>query len=169
MNIAELQSLPDQLWRDLVEAYNAYTQASWRFFAEGVDRVAVFRDALRSPECKIALFLARHLNVDERQKLFPEWVYLSSIAHGGIQVARDMILSLPRQWVVEHIEREAEPLLVASDAKYGFEEYRRLLELYEQLADRELLTRLAHRAEQHPDEDVREAGADFLAKLNQGP
>ena len=44
-------------------------------------------------------------------ELFPEWVFLASWAHGAIQVPRDMILSLPRDWVLARIEQEAEPFL----------------------------------------------------------
>src|SRR5262249_56320922 len=138
----------------------------WRdfhgFFAEGVDRVAVMGSALRGKERSAALVVASPLTVPERLLLFPEWVYLASWAHGAIQIPRDMILSLPREWVLANIEQEVEPLLRDGTD----DEYRRFLELYE-LLDRELTLKLARRAAAHPDPNIREAGEDFLEKLLQ--
>jgi hypothetical protein len=104
-----------------------------------------------------------YLNLADRQALFPDLVWLASWGHGLVQNARDAILSLPRGWVLARIEAIAEPLLAQSSAEGQFEEYRRMLELYQQLGDPDLVRRLAHRAAQHPDEDVIEAGHDFLA------
>ena len=46
----------------------------------------------------------------------------------------------------------------------SYDEYRRFLELYRAL-DRELAWKLARRAAAHGDEDIREAGEDFLESL----
>jgi hypothetical protein len=80
-------------------------------------------------------------------------------------MVRSAIKALPRDWVLARIEAAAEPLLIASTEQFQYEEFRRLLELYEQLGNEELLARLAQRALEHDDEDVREAGQDFLARL----
>ncbi|MDX1945770.1 MAG: hypothetical protein SFU86_10270 [Pirellulaceae bacterium] len=98
-------------------------------------------------------------------ELFPDLVHLASWQHGLIQSARDAIRRLPRAWVLARIEAEAEPLLAGSSEQAQFEEYRRLLELYEQLGDSALIRRLAERAAAHHDEDVREAGQDTLGRL----
>jgi hypothetical protein len=87
-------------------------------------------------------------------------VFLASFSHGSIQAVRKLILSLPRDWVLSRIEEVAEPILRSGD----YDEYRRLLELYFEL-DRELASRLAARARAQEDEDVREAGEDFLDRL----
>jgi hypothetical protein len=152
------------LWDHLVEAHRGYTRALWEFFAEGVDRVAVLRPALRGKDRLTALHVASSLKPSERLQLFAEWVYLSSFAHGAIQVPRDMILSLPRDWVLANLEREAEPLLQEGT----YEEYRRFLELYA-LLDRDLTLRLARRAAAHSDPDIREAGEDFLGRFGKPP
>ncbi|GET38203.1 hypothetical protein [Microseira wollei] len=87
-------------------------------------------------------------------------VDLASISHSDIEICRQGILSLPKTWLLENLEKIAEPLL-----KNGTdEEYRRLLELYIQI-DRELTERLAKRA-QHEDSDIREVGEDFHNYLN---
>ena len=149
------------LWQHLIEARLAFSRAFREFFAEGVDRVGVLREALRGRERGTGLYIAPYLTPTERRQLFPEWVFLASWAHGAVQVARDMIVSLPRDWVLANIEGEAEPLL----REGTYDEYRRFLELYE-LLDRSLTLRLAHRAAAHADPDIREAGEDFLKRLN---
>jgi hypothetical protein len=147
------------LWQRLVESHRSFLAASADFFRVGVDRVELLRHALRSSERTTALALARYLSLEDRQNLFAEWVFLASFAHGSVQVARDMILSLPRDFVLANVEQVAEPLL--ADGTY--DEYRRLLELYD-LLDGSLMRKLARRAAAHPDPDIREAGEDFLAK-----
>jgi hypothetical protein len=155
------------LWHRLVASHRAFALALQEFLAGGTERVAVLREALRGSDRNTALYVAPSLTVPERMELFPEWVFLASWGHGAIQAARDMILSLPRDWELARIEQEAEPFLRdGSD-----DEYRRLLELYE-LLDRDLALALAHRAAAHADPDIREAGEEFLDKLRtalQGP
>jgi hypothetical protein len=157
------QLAPDSsiLWNRLVLSHQAFASALKEFRAEGVDRVGVLREALRGSDRNTVFFVAPYLTIPERMQLFPEWVFLASWAHGGIQVPRDMILSLPRDWVLARIEREAEPFLRdGSD-----DEYQRFLELYE-LLDRDLAFRLARRAAAHSDADIREAGEDYLSRLS---
>jgi hypothetical protein len=105
-----------------------------------------------------------HLSIAKRMEQFSVLVRLASCGHGHIQLDRDAIVSLPRDWVLARIEAVAEPLLAASCEQWQFEEYRRLLELYEQLGDSGLVRRLAERAIAHQDEDVREAGRHFLER-----
>ncbi len=73
---------------------------------------------------------------------------------------RDAILSLPSDWVLARIEQVSEPYLLTGT----HEEYRRFLELYQEL-DHPLTLALAQRAASHPDPDIREAGEDFLERL----
>ena len=155
------------LWDRLVEANTAFARLSGEFLGGDVDRVAVLREVLRNPgPGRMAAFrLLNSVRPSERQELFGELMLLASFAHGAIQVVRDAILSLPRDWVLEHIEEQAESLL--RDGTY--DEYRRMLELYYAL-DRDLTRRLARRAAARADEDIREAGEDFLEKLGaEGP
>lgn len=75
----------------------------------------------------------------------------------NIEIGRKGILAIPKEWVLHHIEQLAEPLLQLEDDW----EYRRLLEVYE-LLDDSLKRRLAVRAKNHSNPDIREAGEDFL-------
>ncbi len=153
------------IWQRFIESYIAQATASREFLAEGVDRVALVREALKSRSSNqqaAAIYIAHWMKPAELQELFSEWLALSR-SHGYAGVMREIIKSLPRDWVLAHIEAVAEPFL-SSDDPYIWDDYRRLLELYNEL-DRELTLRLAHRAVAHADPDVREAGEDFLEIL----
>lgn len=155
--------LPDTdiaIWNRLVDSYKAFAAASKAFLTGNVDRVTLMHKALHGRDWGIATVMFESMQTAELQQIFPDLVFLASVSHGAIQNVRDAILSLPREWVLANIERVAEPLL----EKGGYEEYRRLLELYIQL-DKELARRLALRATNQQDEDIREAGIDFLNEL----
>ena len=158
---AEPSSDDIAVWNRLVESHNAFAMASREFLAEGVDRVRLMHSALRGKDRATAIYMLRHLRVSELQQLFDDLVFQASYAHGAIGAIREAILSLPREWVLGNIEQVAEPLL--QDGTY--DEYRRLLELCIEL-DRDLTYRLARRAVEQTDEDIREAGKDFLDRLS---
>jgi hypothetical protein len=153
----------DALWQELVEKDLAFNRASRAFLTEAANRAAVLRDALRGPDRGTALFVAPCLKIEELKELFGPLVFLASFSHGSIGAVRDLIRSLPREWVLERIEQEAEPLL----REGTYDEYRRFLELYEELGAPDLVRRLALRAAAHADPDVREAGEDYLSKAAQ--
>ena len=155
------------IWQRLIEGQQAIAHAEREFslarqifLSEGVDRVALLREALRGRDRLTALQVAEDLNTAERLALFDELIFLVSFSHGALPRVRNLILSLPRDWVLANIEEKAEPLL--RDGSY--DEYRRFLELYV-LLDHDLALKLAQRAAVCADEDIREAGEDFLEKL----
>lgn len=148
------------VWRRLVDSHKAFALALRDFLSGDIDRVALMRNALRGEGRLTAIYVLSHLTVSELQQLFSELVFLASFSHGPIQAVRNAILSLPREWVIVHIEETAEPFLLSGT----YDEYRRLLELFIDL-DRDLALRLAHRAAAHPDHDIKEAGEDFLSRL----
>ncbi len=149
------------IWDRLVQAHTAFLAASRDFFSEDIDRVKLVREALRTGRDKYtACHVLGHLKPEELERLFDVLVEWASTGHSLVHVFREVILSLPREWVLAHIEEAAEPYL----DKGSYDEYRRFLELYNQL-DRDLARKLARRAAGHSDEDIREAGHDFLEKL----
>lgn len=150
------------LWRRIVDADTALHVELRNLFAPGVDRLSLLGAGLRKPgaDRMTALTIVERLPISERQQLFDTLVFLASFSSGLVQCVRDIILSLPRDWVLARIEQAAEPLL--SDGTY--DEYRRFLELYE-LLDRGLTLKLARRAAAQSDPDIREAGQDYLEKL----
>ena len=152
------------LWRQLLNSEIAFQKARMNFHAGCTDKVSVIQKALRDPVQRgTALRYLPYMTIEERQQLFDDLLYLASVGHADIALCRQIILSLPKEWVVSNIESCAEPLL----AKGTDEEYRRLLELYVDL-DRNLALRLAKRALQHNVPDIREAGEDFMEFLKNG-
>ncbi len=149
-------------WRRYCEAHRSFLEASHRFFTAEIDRAAVVREALRTGTDKFTSFdVISRMRPDELMPLFDLLVEWASTGHGSIQIFRDAILRLPRAWVLARIEEVAEPFLAAGSD----DEYRRFLELYEQL-DPALTLKLAERAAEHPDEEIREAGQDYLHKAH---
>lgn len=158
---AELSEHDVVAWNELAESYKRYILAHQAFFRSPVDRVSLIRQALHTRDRLVAVEMARYLSPSEHEQLFPEWIYWSR-AQGCLPAVRSYILSLPKEWVMEHIEDEVEPYL-----REGTEEdFRRYLELYYAL-DRSLTKKLARRAIGHPNQAIQEAGKDFLSKVEQ--
>ncbi len=157
------QVSPDSqtLWHRLVESDNAFHRAWMDFFAEGVDRVPWVREGLRSRDRFTALSVVPYLTLPERMQLFSDLVSVARAAHGPVEAVWNLILALPRDWVLAHIEQEVEPILEQDEE----DDYWMFLQLYERL-DRDLTLRLAHRAAKHSDPDIRELGEDSLQRLS---
>ena len=153
-----------ELWHKVFENEIDYIQSRQDFLNNCTGRIRLIKKALHNPtERGTALRLIEYLNLEERQSLFDDLVDLASVSHSDIELCRKAILSLPKTWLLANLEKSAEPLL-----KDGTdEEFRRLLELYIDI-DRELTQRLALRASQHNDPDIREVGEDFQSYLENG-
>ena len=155
-----MHDINDERWRKVVVTHYEFTNAVQHFLNSDISRVKIMKQALRGPNRTTAIYLLPNIKVEELQSLFSELILLSSFSHGGIIVVRETVLRLPRQWVLDHIEEASEIYL----SEGGFEEYRRFLELFI-LLDRDLTVRLARRASQSSDYDIREAGEDYLLKI----
>lgn len=125
-----------------------------------MNKIDKIKAQLKGPERTEAITQLPSLTIEELEQLFAELLFLASFVHGQLQQVRSTILRIPKEWILEHIEQESEPLL-----KNGtYEEYRRLLELYLSL-NAELTRKLAERAAANSDPDIKEVGDDFLEKL----
>jgi hypothetical protein len=149
------------VWQRLVESHRAYSRASHDFLADKAERVELLRKALRGKDRDVALAVAPSLTTDELKQLFSEWVNLARCAHSPFKPAWDVILSLPREWVLQHIEPEVDAILRDEEE----DDYWMFLQLYERL-DRDLTLQLARRAAAHANPDIRELGEDCLARLS---
>ena len=153
------------IWRRLDESYQsgdrtAFELALSEFRSVEVDRVALLKRAFGARYRPTWVYLTQYLRASELENLLPELVFLASWAHGATKWIRDLILSLPRDRVLERVQSTAEPLLENGTD----DEYRRLLELYYDL-DRNLAVSLARRAARHSDPHIKEAGEEFLEVL----
>ncbi|MGH7139955.1 MAG: hypothetical protein ACREHD_29805 [Pirellulales bacterium] len=136
------------------------------FLGAGVDRIGMLRDALRRPggnNRAAALVLLRKMTSNEQQQLLPELVQLARAAHGPVAEVRKIIASLPREWALPRIDAEIARLL----DEENYDDYWMLIELLAEL-DRDRAVKLARRAAESADADVRELGLEKLAGLSCG-
>jgi hypothetical protein len=157
------------LWARLVESDTAFYKARIELFKnrrellqESRNITKLVRDGLGKPTERVAaLGVAKLLPKAQLKNLLPDLLSLASFSHGLTGSARELILSLPREWTVANIETLAEPILQQG----AYEEYQRILELYSAL-DPALVRSLAQRAIEHADPEVVDVGKDFLASLH---
>lgn len=159
-----------EIWQRLVSSFpsaqhfsTVFDDALNDFLQLEHGRIEVMQMSLGRPgiDRQVSLTIFEQLSLQERQSLFPELVELASFSHGAIQKVRDLIIALPKTWVIDRIEGISEPLLTQG----AYDEYRRFLELYS-LIDIDLAVKLAHMALLHSDEDVREVGRDFFDAID---
>lgn len=155
----------DLLWQRLVDAERRYYAANMELYNartallnSDADVLVLVRRALSyPPEWAPALRLLLQLDESRRREMFPMLVELASTAHGNIQLARDVLLSLDRQWLLEHIPAEIERILRQSAT---YEEYRRFAELLDMVRSPYLAT-LVEKAAMSTDPDIREVADDY--------
>ncbi len=150
-------------WKRLINQQNAYLETRRNFATQCINKADTIRQALQNPTERLtALEIFELLDIEEQKALFSDLIQLASVGHSDIELVRQVILAFPRQWVLENIEKNAEPVL-----KQGTdEEYRRLLEFYLDL-DKNLAQRLARQALEQDDLGIKEVGEDFNTYLNQ--
>jgi hypothetical protein len=148
----------ESLWRRVVDTHTAALEASETFMREATDRVEVLRRALRGTvvERLAALGASHRMAVDERKAIFPDLLELCTSQKFGCS-AQDIVLGLPRDWVIDNIEAAARPLLDQADNI----DYLMLLSLYERLGN-DLAMRLAREGASSSDFDIRELGEEYL-------
>jgi hypothetical protein len=144
------------MWNQLVENHLKFSQSLKEFFAKDVDRVSMIRNAMQRGELAPAFYVLKHMPTSELVQLFEELVKFST-AHGYAGTAREIILSLPREWILANIESTITPLL----GEGVDDDYRRILELLFEV-DRELAMKYAQKATQHQDPTIQEVGRDFI-------
>lgn len=150
------------LWSSYVLAASAYWNARRDLLTNCTSLLEIVREGLYPPgERGFAIELATLLTEEDRKQLFPDLLSLASSFNNVLREAQNLILSLPRDWVLANIEETAEPLL--HDGTY--QEYGTLLFIYKQL-DPALAMKLARRAAENPDDDIKEIGVDFLEERN---
>ncbi len=162
MSGKKLQERDSDLWQRVVNAYKEFSLALKELLSNKEGRIEIVRKGLTGQDREAAIFLLDYLRPEDIMQLFDELLYLASFSHGAILSVRKSILSLPRDWVINRIESKVEKLLVNGD----YDGYRRFLELYIEL-DHSLALKLARKALEQDDEDIKEAGRDFLVRLGE--
>jgi hypothetical protein len=108
-----------------------------------------------------AFELIHWMGRDKRSEFLPELVELASYANRYTSVAREVILGLPRRWLIENIQAAYEPIVRGESAHE--EEFGLLLSLLEEL-DSSLAKGFALRATKHQKEEVRNLGTAYLLR-----
>lgn len=150
------------LWENLVESHMRFLTAERDFFAANADRVTLVRKGLKRGDVPTVAHVAPYLSTTEKQALFPEWVLWAISSQGYVSVFRGIIQSLPREWVLSRIQAVVEPML----AQATYDDYQLVFGLYYGL-DSQLTRSLAQRALISDDQEIREAGLQFLESLDE--
>lgn len=154
------------LWHKLRKAEMDFLAARWELLSRCTDTKSVIKQALNNPSDRnSALELLLYLDLQERLPFFDDLVSLASVDHSDIELAWKVILSLPKDFLLANIEKSADTVL-SNATQDAYVEYRCLLALYFKI-DCQLTYRLAQRALQSEDEDVREAGEDYIELLKE--
>jgi hypothetical protein len=119
-------------------------------------RVELIREALDKGASVYPVEILKVMDQEEVQEVFAELLPIAAYDKGSTKAVHEIILNLPREWVLANIEKYAQPLLDIQD----LEDYRGLLELYRQL-DKDLTLRLINQALQTHDRDMIEL-AEFV-------
>lgn len=158
-----MTALNSNFWKELDDAYAQFSVAKDKYIKlreiarQSIDVVAEFRVGAPGISREIAFEKAKDLSIEERKIIFPDLVAYASYAHGFTEASRDLILGLPREWVLLNIEKVAAPIL-----KNGsHEEYSAFLDLYK-LISPSLFDSLIRRCAMSDDFEIREIALTTL-------
>ena len=145
------------LWQHYLRAHTEFATAIFHLWSQATNNVEIVRSNLAPETREAALLFATWLSVEEQKELLKEFVYMVAGAydtkHG---YALDIIKSLPREWLISHIEASIEDLLPILDDN----DYYQLLGLYAYL-DRGLELRLLEHIDKHDDPEIREVSEHY--------
>jgi hypothetical protein len=150
------------VWGRYREALNDYVIARNRLFTE-VDsstRIELIRTAFEKGDRYAALDIAQFLPESELQTLMPELLACASYYNGFTNKAQAIILSLPHNWLVEHIKQYSEYILERGDEQ----DYTMILDLFSKI-DKHLALKLVQDALENENADIREVGKIYQDKL----
>jgi hypothetical protein len=151
----------ERIWQSLVAATEAYSSSSRAFLEEATDRVGLLRRSLGGNVVNVILALASlpYVPLSDRLELF-DLIIEKCTVQKYASLAKRLVLSLPRDWVIANIENATKPLL----GQFDHIDYLLLLDLYASL-DKHLAIKLAHAAAAHPNIEVRDVGEQYITQL----
>jgi hypothetical protein len=156
------RSATQQLWKHYHDAWSQLFRAKDLVFNQPkTELLAVIKYGLSIGERAAALDLMRLLKEEDLKLFFSEMLRLASSFNANTRAFHKLILTISKSWLVENIESYAEPIIAREDTH---EEHMVLMELYMEI-DTNLAVRLAERAINNSEEDIREWGIEMLEKL----
>lgn len=150
-------------WQNFLDVWQNYVTARKDLLIDTPSLVELVRQGTINPHQRLAaLDVARFMKVEQLQQLFSNLLAIACYLNGaGAEVARELILTLPHEWLLTNIEMQAEQLLTDKND----EDYRGLFLLYRQL-DPKLARKLAERAVASPNQEIKETGEHFMEVLD---
>ncbi len=160
----------EEVWQNYLNRFKEYITARMAFYANTSPetRLTIVKKALQTPsELPTALAYMQSLfeytpniNIEGIKDIICDVLGIASMPHEQASFAQTLILSLPHEWLLENIESCTEKILEGA----GYEEYRAILALYNEI-DVNLARKLAQRAAQSEEADIRDVGEIYLEKL----
>jgi hypothetical protein len=166
MNRDELTSSENEILSEYIVLEEHSQKILRRMFTEFSlsSRVKMVKHLLSLNRRDIAFSLLRSFAItpakEEIKQLFDTIMIYASYQNGFYKVAQSLILSLPKEWLIEHIETAANKIL--ADENAGYIEYGFILDIYGQI-DKKLADDFANRAKNHADSDIRDLGESYFA------
>jgi hypothetical protein len=97
-----------ELWGSLRSAEMDFFRACWEFFSRSTDKQLTIRQALKSPSDRTTVLrILLYLEVEECLSFFSELVDLASVGHSDIELVREVLLSLPKEFLLANFEKSA--------------------------------------------------------------
>jgi hypothetical protein len=148
----------EQLWSESLVQFDQYHHLLNKMLTDyRADLVPWLEKVLFSrPDMPLALLVVDKLSIEEKKLLFPSLVLLASKTVPHTVTVRNIVTSLPRDWVLRNVERVAKGILEQGDA----ETCRRILELYSEL-DKTLLFRECRELSNSSRPDLQSVAAEF--------
>lgn len=155
----------NEIWTEMEHSHAAFLGDLSTFLAcTKQKRLEALRANYPRNRPLVILLLQHFVQTSDLEDLLPFLLSHVGSVHQYLFAFRAIIHRIPSDWLSEHIEEAAEPFLRGGND----ETFRRFLELYIDI-DLLLARRLAQRALESSDTDTREAGSDFLQKLDGPP
>jgi hypothetical protein len=144
-------------FRRIVRAHDQYFALRMELHAKyRSELLSVVVQGLNEPGGALAAFeLIAGLDEEEKKSLLPHLLGFCSTGYAG--KAKAAILSLPKAWLLQHLEASAEEVLAQND----YLDWVNLLSLFGEVDD-QLAQRLARRAAAHPDVEIQQEGEEYL-------
>ena len=150
------------IWKRYQESYEVYIAATGTLFGElnPKERVEVVRWAFKNQQPRAALEATELMKPEERKELLDVLIGFTHANSRWREFVTKLILEIPRDWLVENIEKYTEPIL---DQFEDYTDYSGFLWVLHEI-DQKLAIRLAERAARSTNYDVREIGEYYLTE-----
>jgi hypothetical protein len=150
------------LWNHLKESSRIYHNAigTKRNELDPKERIELIRWAIKNQDRSEALRFMEFMKPEERKELVDVLIGFTNAGGRWREFVTKLILEIPRDWLVENIEKYTEPIL---DQFEDYTDYSGFLWVLHEI-DQQLAIRLAERAQRSSNFDIHEIGEFYLTE-----